>query len=108
MAKMTDEQRKTYDELKALREEEEKELEAAEKEKEAAEKKNQASLAAGDKAGADKAREIVTASESSVTNLSEKIDRLDAMIIALAEAKGPETKQAVEKARTRFLRRSNG
>jgi hypothetical protein len=106
MPKMTDEQRKAYEELQALKAEEEKELEAAEKEKEAAEKTKQAALAAGDKPGAEKAKNTVIASESSVTNLAEKIDRLDAMIIALAEAKGPETKKAVEAARTRFLRRS--
>ena len=106
MSKLTDEQRKTLDELNKLREEEEKELEAVEKEKESAEKEKQAALAVGDKPSAEKARHIVSASESSVTNLSEKIDRLDAMIIALAEVKGPETKKAVEAARTRFLRRT--
>jgi hypothetical protein len=105
MPKMTDEQRKTLDELSKLKADEEKELELAEKEKEAAEKEKQAAIATGDKTLEKKASHNVIAGESSVQNLAEKIDKLDAMIIALAEAKGPEAKKAVEAARTRFLRR---
>jgi hypothetical protein len=103
---MTEEQRKAYDELQKLKAEEEAELVAAEAEKEAAEKQKRSAIAAGDKKEEKKAEHIAIASESSINNLSEKIERLDAMIIALAEAKGPEAKKAVQEAQMRFMRRT--
>lgn len=106
MPKMTDDQRKQLEELNKLRADEEVELKAAEAEKEAAEKTRQQALAAGDKKGAAKADEIVTASESSVAALLEEMKRTQAMIVTLAEHKGgAEGKKAVEDVqRRRFLR----
>jgi hypothetical protein len=106
MPKMTDDQKKALKDLETLRAEEEKELELAEKEKETAEKEKRAAIASGDKKEEKKAEHIAIASESSINNLSEKIERLDAMIIALAEAKGPDARKAVEETRMKFLRRT--
>jgi GTP cyclohydrolase III len=106
MPRMTDEQRKAYEDLKKLAAEEERELQAVEKEKEEAEKAKQAALAAGDKTGAKKAEATVIASESSIQNLNDKLDRVFAEIDALAEAKGPEAKARVQEVRTRFLRKT--